>query len=303
MSEVVNTFDKKKSIIADLSLLLVALFWGGGFVVIKGAIDDITPLYMMAIRFTFGFIVMSLVFFKKFKKITKQDLKSGCIIGLFLFLAYATQTIGIKYTTAGKQAFLTGVNVVIVPFLVWIISRKFPGWHAMAGAMLSIIGIGLLTLQGGASINIGDTLTLICAVFFAAHITSVGYFAPDADPIVLSIVQTGVAAVIFIITAAIFEPFPKNIGSNVAVSISYLVICSTVLAILIQNTAQKYTPSTHAAILLCMESVFGTLLAVLILKDVFTPSMIVGCVCIFAAIIITETKLSFLKRNKTSESV
>lgn len=295
MNENNSAFDRKKSLAADTSLLLVALFWGGGFVVIKHALDDITPLWMMAIRFSIGFAVMGIVFNKKLRKLSLKDLKAGIIIGIFLFLAYATQTVGLQYTTAGKQAFLTGVNVVIVPFLVWGLNKKYPGWHAIAGAFLSLVGIGLLTLQGGASINLGDALTLVCALFFACHITSVGYFAPESDAIGISVVQAGVAAIIFIISALIFEPVPRSINQNVTFAITYAVLFSTVAAILIQNIAQKYTPSTHAAIILCLESVFGTILAVLILKDVFTVYMILGCALIFCAIIITETKLEFLK--------
>lgn len=298
MTEDIKIFNKRKSIFADMSLLLVALSWGGGFVVVKNALDDMTPLWLMAIRFTLGFIVMGVIFNKNLRKITRRDLKAGLIIGVFLFLAYGTQTIGLKYTTAGKQAFLTGINVVIVPFLVWALSKKYPGWQSILGAALSLIGIGLLTLQGGFSMNIGDVLTIICAIFFAAHIVSVGFFAPDCDPIAISIVQAGFAAFVFIICALAFEKVPTKINGNVTFAITYLVLFSTVMAILIQNIAQKYTPSTHAAIVLCLESVFGTILAVLILKDVFTISMIIGCIFIFSAIIITETKLSFLKLNK-----
>lgn len=301
MSENVKDFDRKKSIFADLSLLLVALSWGGGFIVVKNALADISPMWLMAIRFTFGFLAMAIVFHKNIIKINRKDLKAGLIIGVFLFLGYATQTVGLKYTTAGKQAFLTGTNVVIVPFLVWIITKKHPGWHSIIGAVLTLIGIGFLTLQGGFSINLGDALTLVCAVFFAAHITAVGYFAEDSDSIAISVVQAGVAAVIFIIGALLFEPMPKNINGNIKFAITYLVLFSTVGAILIQNIAQKYTPSTHAAIVLSMESVIGTILAVIILKDVFTPLMVVGCVFIFAAIIITETKLSFLRINKNDD--
>lgn len=297
MSENIKEFDKRKSIFADMSLLLVAMAWGGGFIVVKNALADITPLWMMAIRFSLGFLVMALVFHKKLIKISKKDLKAGLIIGAFLFLAYATQTIGLKYTTAGKQAFLTGTNVVIVPFLVWFLSKKHPGWHSLVGAFLTFIGIGLLTLQGGLAINTGDALTLVCAVFFAAHITSVGYFSGDCDPIAISVVQAGVASIIFVIGALLFEPIPKHINGNVEFAITYLVLFSTIGALLIQNIAQKYTPSTHAAIVLSMESVIGTILAVLILKDVFTLSMVIGCGFIFAAIIITETKLSFLKKR------
>lgn len=104
--------EKKKSLIADLSLLLVAMLWGGGFVVIKDALDSITPFYIMSMRFGLSFMLMCIVFWKRVKKINKQEIIGGVVIGIFLFLAFAFQTIGIQYTTAGKQAFLTAIYVV-----------------------------------------------------------------------------------------------------------------------------------------------------------------------------------------------
>lgn len=292
--------NKKKGLIADISMLFVALFWGGGFVVVKDALDHMTPLYIMAIRFTFAALIMSIIFWKNLRKITKEDLKAGAIIGLFLYLGFTTQTIGLKYTTAGSQAFLTGTNVVIVPFLAWALSKKHPGWHALIGAFLCFIGIGLLTLREGLSINYGDILTLVCAVFYAGHITSVGYFAEKRDPIALTVIQIAVTAVLFIASAAIFEPVPTALNKNVAIGIGYLSIFCTVLAFLIQNIAQKYTSSSHAAIILCQESLFGALLSVMILKEVFTIQMVFGSILIFVAILITETKpnLSFIFNKK-----
>ena len=288
----------KKSFYADASLLVVAMIWGGGFVVIKDALDDITPLYMMTMRFSFAFIIMGIIFWKNIIKVDRKTLLSGLIIGFFLYTAYGTQTIGLQFTTAGKQAFLTGINVVMVPFLFWLVSRKAPDVYSVFGAFAALVGIGFLTLQNGLSISLGDSLTLVCAFFFACHIVSVGYFAPDADAVALSVIQTGFAAFFFIISALLFEPVPAGISSSAWGAIAYQVLFSTLAAVLIQNIAQKYTPSTHAAIILCLESVFGSILAVIVLGDIFSGKMIFGCVMIFAAIITTETKLEFLRKKK-----
>ncbi|WP_432403510.1 DMT family transporter [Wukongibacter sp. M2B1] len=302
MSEDIKLCDKKKSLMLDLSLLLVALTWGGNFVVLKNALDDIGPLFLMAIRFTAAFIIMSITFNKKLKIISRKDIKAGTIIGLFIFLAFTAQAYGLKYTTVSKQAFLVGTNVVIVPFLTWIIYKKNPGWEALTGAVLSCIGIGLLTLQGyNFSINIGDVLSLGCAFFIAASMVAINYFLSDSDPIVLAITQLGAAALFFIIISFVCEPTPKNITTKVIFSLSYIVLLATVGAFLIQNVAQKYIPPTRTAIILCMESVFATLLAALILKEKMTVFMIIGCLLILLSILISETKLSFLKRaNKCS---
>ncbi|WP_309559711.1 DMT family transporter [Clostridium tagluense] len=294
--------DKKKSILADMSLLLVAIVWGGGFIAVKGALDSVTPFYIMAMRFGISAIIMLLVFRKKIKHITKNQLAVGTLVGLLLFLGFAAQTIGMKYTTAGKNAFLTGTNVVIVPFLYWIISKRKPDSYSLASAFLCFIGIGMLTLDGGIHIGLGDGLTLICAVFFAAHIVSVGFFTQKVGAITLVIIQLGSAAVFSLIAALIYEPIPTQMNSDTIFAIGYLAIFSTMFAFIIQNVAQKYTTSTHAAIILCLESVFGSILSVIMLNEVFTSKMVIGCITIFLAIITTETKWDFLKTKKISAS-
>jgi drug/metabolite transporter (DMT)-like permease len=296
--------NNKRAILADTGLLLVALMWGGGFVAVKDSLNHITPMYIMALRFLFATILMAVVFYKQLRNITKKDIISGSIVGILLFMGFLAQTIGMQYTTVGKNAFLTATNVVIVPFLAWIIYKKNPGWYSVGAALLCLLGIGFLTLQGSKFvINIGDSLTLICAVFFAGHIVSVGYFASDSDPIILSIVQLGFAAIASILCALIFEPMPTVMNKNVFIGIGYLAIFSTMFAFLIQNVAQKYTRSTHAAVILCLESVFGSILGVIILNDIFTKNMIMGCILIFVGIIISETKLSFLSFMKSKEQV
>jgi drug/metabolite transporter (DMT)-like permease len=299
----VKNIDKKKSILADMSLLLVAIMWGGGFIAVKGALDSITPFYIMAMRFGISVIIMLVVFRKKIKDITINELKIGTLVGLLLFLGFAAQTVGMKYTTAGKNAFLTGTNVVIVPFLYWVISKRRPDSYSLVSAFLCFIGIGMLTLDGGIHIGLGDSLTLLCALFFAAHIVSVGFFIKKVDAISLVIIQLGAAAVFSIIAALIYEPIPQAINSDTIFAIGYLAIFSTMIAFIIQNVAQKYTTSTHAAIILCLESVFGSILSVIILNEIFTSKMILGSLTIFIAIITTETKWDFLKRKKITTSI
>ncbi|MBU3181877.1 DMT family transporter [Clostridium psychrophilum] len=290
---------KKKSVIADISLLIVAIIWGGGFIAVKGALDSFSPFYIMAMRFGISVIIMLFIFRKRIKHITIYEVKVGSLVGLLLFLGFAAQTVGMKYTTAGKNAFLTGTNVIIVPFLYWIISKKKPDTFSLVSAFMCFIGIGMLTLDGGLHIGLGDSLTLLCSVFFAAHIVSVEYFIKNVDPILLVIIQLGSAGIFSIISALICEPVPHSLNSGTIFAIFYLAVFSTMIAFIIQNIAQKYTTSTHAAIILCLESVFGSIFSVTILHEIFTFKMILGCLTILIAIITTETKLSFLKPQKS----
>jgi drug/metabolite transporter (DMT)-like permease len=288
----------KKSIYADLCLLIVAIIWGSGFIVTKNALDSFTPHYLNGIRFIISFLVLSTVFHKKMFKISKEELKAGVIIGLFLFGGFATQTVALQYTTASKSAFLTGTNVVIVPFLVWIVSRKFPGIKPLIGATLTMIGVGFLTFDGSLnSMSTGDILTLICAILFAAHICSIGHFASKVDPYVEATLQIGVTGIISLIIGIFTEPMPV-FNSSAVPGILYLALVSTTLAFLIQNVAQRYTTSTHTAIILALESVFGTIFSVIFLNEILNKFMIIGCGIIFIAIIVTEVDFSQIINKK-----
>lgn len=293
---------KKQVLFADLGLLLVALLWGAGFLFTKRGLDYITPLWMMSMRFVGATIIMSIVFYKNFRKISKSDLKAGLIIGIFLYIAFATQTIGLQYTSISNQAFLTATNVVFVPFLVWMLYKKAPDKFAFIGAALATVGIGLITLKEGLHLNVGDMWTLACAVFFAGHIVSIGFFAKENDPIALTIVQFAVAAVLSLVSALMMEPLPAKIGSEAMLSVGYMVLASTLLAFLLQNICQKYTPSTHASLILSLESVFGTLVAVIFEGEMFNLQMAFGCITVFAAILLIETRFEFLGFGKKESS-
>lgn len=288
---------KRSSLFADISLLLVAIIWGGGFIAVKDSLDVLTPYYQMALRFSISTLLMYIVFYNKVKKINKNQFKHGAIIGVFLFLGFAFQTVGIKYTTAGKSAFLTAVYVVLVPFLQWIIIKRKPDNYSIAGAVICLLGISFLTLQGGFSLSYGDGLTLICAFAFAGQILAIGKYVESDDPLILTIVQLGVAAVLSLIGALFFEPIPTHMNLRAISSILYLAVFSTTLAFLVQNIAQKYTSSTHAAIILSLESFFGAVFSVFFFNEIFNLAMIAGCILIFIAIITTETKLEFLKKH------
>ena len=177
---------KNKRLYADISLFLVAMIWGGGFIAVKSALNSMPPFQIIAMRFAISTILMVIVFWKRVKNINKQDIIAGGIIGVFVFAGFVFQTIGLKYTMPGKQAFLTATYVVMVPFLSWIFIKKKPDIYSAIAALLAFVGIGLLTLQGKLIINIGDMLTIVCAVFFAAQIIAIDFYTEKHSAIVLT---------------------------------------------------------------------------------------------------------------------
>lgn len=116
--------ENKKTIYADLALLLVAIVWGSGFVVTKNSLEHITPMYLVFYRFIIASVLLGIIMHKRLLKAEKKDIKAGIIIGFFLFGGFAFQTIGLQHIEAGRQAFITATYVVMVPFLYWLISKE-----------------------------------------------------------------------------------------------------------------------------------------------------------------------------------
>jgi drug/metabolite transporter (DMT)-like permease len=300
--------DKKKTrMIADLSLFLVAIVWGTGFPVTDIAMETIGPNQLLSIRFGVAALILGLFFRKKLKGTTLVELKAGAVCSILFWIGFTTQTMGIQYTTASKASFLTGVYVVLVPFLYWGFSKQRPDKFNVFAAFMTLGGIYLFTTSKGADIlsfNNGDALVLVCAFFFASQIIAVGYFVKKkgVDPIVLTVYQFGFSFLLSLSMVFVFGEIGVKQPWDMTgvVSIIFLVIFSTILAFLTQNVAQKHTTETHAAILMSLEAVFGVIMSVILLSDPFTPQMVVGCVIIFAGIITAETKWSFLRESATS---
>lgn len=284
---------KFTSIAASAGLLLAATIWGFSFVIVKDSLDYIGAFYMVAYRYTIAAVVMSLIFIKKWKFISRDYIRHGALTGLFLFLAYATQTVGCDYTTAGKNAFLTTFYVIMIPILTWLLFKKRPRFYVFIAAVMSLSGIGLLALgSGDKGFNIGDLLTLICGVFFALHIIyTEKYNKAGGDPLFLTLLQFIFTAIAGWICAPFLEgsfPAATAFSGRVVLSMLYLGLLSTMVGFSLQNIGLKYVQSSIASLFLSFESVFGILFSTLILHEVFTLKMFIGCTLIFLAVILAE---------------
>ncbi|MDR4889886.1 DMT family transporter [Fredinandcohnia sp. QZ13] len=289
--------------IGELGLTIVAIIWGSGFVASAVSLDHFTPYQILAIRFLIGVILLSLVFFKKLKHIKKSTIIKGSIIGVFLYLAFALQTVGLVYTTPSKNAFLTAVNVVIVPIIAFFVFKRKMDKFELLGAVFAITGVGVMSLQLSGGLNFGDFLTLLCAVGFAFHIFYTAQFVKDEDPVLLTVIQMAAATVLGFIVV-LFKGETDFAASIEGVSaVLYLGVFSTTIAFLLQTVAQKFTTETNAAIILSTEALWGMVFSIIILSEVLTVRMIIGAIIILAAIIISETKLKFLKKKSYKEAI
>ena len=289
-----------KNLKGPLMLLIAALIWGSSFIVMKNATDFLTPAVLLLIRFSLASVFLYILFYKKIKTYPKDKIKGGLLTGCCLFSAYYVQTWGLSFTTPGKNAFLTAVYCAIVPFLIWVVYRKKPDSYNFLAAFLCVFGIGLVSLDGDLSVNIGDMLTLGGGFLYAIHILMIKKFSEGIDGGAFTTFQfiggTGVALLVSLLTEDLF--IVKMIQPSIFFQIFYLAFFATAVTMVCQTVGQKYTSECNASLILSLESVFGVIFSVLFYGEILTKQVLLGFIIIFVAIIISETKLSFLKPKK-----
>lgn len=278
-----------RALLGRLALLGAALIWGSSFFVMKNAVAGVPVLMLLGIRFTVGCALLCALFPRRLKKLNKRLLGHGALLGALLLTAYIAQTFGLKGTTPGKNAFLTAVYCVLVPFMNWAVVRRAPtAWNWLA-AVMCLGGIGLVSLNEALTVNMGDALTLLGGVFFAAHMVAVSRFGEQEDPVLLTAVQFGMAALcswaLSLATETPPSPFPENAWAELI----YLSVFATTIALLLQNVGQSVTPAAPASILLSLESVFGVLFSMIFYHEQVTMRLWAGFGLIFAAVLVSET--------------
>ena len=280
----------KREILADSLLLLTALIWGCAFAVVKNALDSFPPGAIIAMRYLIAAAITGILFRRHLKELTRGDVARGALVGLLLFGAYIVQTTGLQYTTAGKNAFLTTVYVLLVPFGCALLFHQKLQKSNLIAAVMMLVGIGLLSLDGqGGGLNPGDILTLICGFLFAGHIIAVEQCQKKTNTYALIVLQFAFCALYAGLYNRIFErgmPLaftPGSIGG-----LLYIAVFSTTIGMSLQNIGQSMAPASHAVILLSLESVFGVLFSGLLLGEKVTLQMGVGFAIIFAALLVSE---------------
>lgn len=276
--------------LSALGLIVTTIIWGSAFVVMKNSVDIISPTYLLALRFTIASIALVAVFFKRLKLVNKTEILCGSLLGVFLFVSYLLQTYGVKYTTASKNAFITTLYVIIVPFLHWFFNKKRPSVNNIGAAVIAVFGLALISLEGDLSINIGDLLTLFCGLFFAFHIVFVDRYTDHHDPVRLTVIQMVAAAILSWVVAPIMEGTQDFtvINGSMLIGLLYLGIFSTMICFLLQNVGQKHLSPNTTSIILSFEAVFGLVFSVIFLGEEVTPKLMAGCILLFSSVILSE---------------
>ncbi len=258
-----------KGIKAEIYLLGIVIIWGSTFAIIKDVLDQIMPFTFLAYRFLLAVLILSVIFWKRIKSIDKIILKKGFLIGIFLFLGYAFQTVGLKYTTATKAGFITGLSVVLVPIISYLFFKEKINRNSIIGVVFAVVGLWFLNYNSSYNFNLGDFLVLLCAVSFAMHIISVGLYTKKMDYVLLVIVQLATVFVLSLLIALFFErpDIHLSYSFNVWWSIILTGVFATALAFYMQNRFQRYSTATKTAIIFSGEPLFSAIFAYLLLGE------------------------------------
>ncbi len=281
--------DERRNAGATFALLLTAAIWGSAFVFQKFAADELSASFIVAARFSAAGVITALATIKKWHRIDRGYLLGGLATGITMSLGTWLQTAAMTFgTSPGKSAFLTAAYCVIVPFLYWLVRGEKPRANHLLSAVICLVGIGLISLNGEGGVTFGDGITLVCSVVFAANIVSISIFCEGRDPMLLTMLQICVAALCGWVGILIFGGMPEHISMGAAGNVLYLALFSTALCLSLQSIGLKYTNPTVGTILLSLESVFGVLFSILLYGETVTLRMAVGFAVVFASVLLAQ---------------
>ena len=296
----------RKSLLGRLALWLTAFLWGTSFVIVKSTLDSLGVLWILALRFLGATLLLSIAAGKRLFSLDRRSLMGAVLMGLSLAAAYLFQTYGLVYTTPGKNAFLTAVYCVLVPFLAWAVYHRRPRSYHVIAAVLCLAGVGFVSLDHfDGRFNLGDMLTLVCGLFYALQIIVMEQYVGggEHDTVSISAVQFGPSAVICLIGALLFEPFPTGAPASAWWSLVYLSAVVTALCFFLQALGLESTPSATASVILVFESVFGVLTSILLYHEPMSLRLGIGFALIFLAVLLSESGEALWKRLKTKSEM
>lgn len=287
----------------ESALLFTTVIWGGTFAIIKSALGSISPMMFLSFRFSIATLIFLPFVYGRLKKLNAESIKGGLILGFLYFGGFAAQTVGLNYTSATKSAFITGTFVIFTPIFQILIEKKLPGKGNIIGILLVAGGLLFLSSRGthfldvihelGTNFNIGDYLTLICAVFYSLYIVYLDIASKKIETFSLVFMQIGVTAVGAIAGAVIFEGtgievFRFILNKEVIFAVIYTSILATILTTSLQTKFQKYTTPSKAGIIFSFEPIFASIVAFFLLSEKISNFGLIGCIFIFCGLLISE---------------
>lgn len=278
---------------AILVMLLVTLIWGGGFPATKLSLDfGVTVGIINMVRGAIFTLLVFCVFHRQIVKIKKADLKIGLLAGTANVLAFLLQTIGTQYTTLSNSAFLTTTNVIMIPFMAWVLMKRKPRIRNFAAMAVCMTGTAVLAgvFHSGLSFNIGDIYTLMCAFFYGLSIVFVAMQKSETHFAVSAFMMgfTHFLGGLFYFIFAEGGHIPALQWKIAILPVLYLGIFSSFVAQSLQILAQRYVSPNTASLVFMFESVFGSLFSIAFGFEQFTSSLVIGGGLIMASLVISE---------------
>ncbi len=278
---------KFRGVAADVGLIYAAAIWGATFYMVKNAVESIDPIALVGYRFFIAALILGAGLIVAKKKIF-ENFKAGAVLGVLLWFLYIPQTVGLKYTSAANSGFITGTFIMFVPILVFFFHKKLPSINRLFSILLVIAGLWILT-GGMSSINIGDILTLFCAVGYATHLfVSDIYMKKGLNPYIVTFQQFLVTGILSFITLLLTGGSFKAGNISVVNAIFFLALFPSLSAFIIQLWAQKFTSPLKVSIIFSLEPVFGALFSWTLGNEEFIAVRALGGIIIVAAMIIAE---------------
>jgi drug/metabolite transporter (DMT)-like permease len=284
-----------KRVRADLALLFCSLIWGATFVAVKDALADTSVFVYLAVRFALAAAVMGILFWRPLRQLNRRTLWAGVQIGFFMLGGYAFQTVGLKFTTPSKSAFITGSSVVMVPILLAVFARRRVHAWVWTGAISAFAGLYLLMIpaEGFGGLSRGDVISLGCTVMFALHVIFIGRFVEHHSVGALSFLQVATTAALStlllpLLAATGWEPLRWKWSGTLVFAVLVTSLGSTVIGFSFQTWAQQYTSPSHTAIFICLEPVFAVLTSWLLAREHLGGRMLAGAALILSGILIAE---------------
>ncbi len=272
---------------ADLTLLLVAVVWGSGFVAQRTAARTLSAFYFNGARFILAsLLLLGLTRFQW--RLPRQAWWKVAVVGVLLFGGADLQQAGLATTTVGNASFITGLYVVLVPIILSLAVKQKVNWLTWAASLMAVVGIGLLSLNSGFRLSPGDSLELAGAFLWALHVILVGRFSREMDVMTLSIGQFVVCGLLNLGLALVSNPQGVSGFITAWPAVLYSGLLPISLGFTLQVAGQRYAPPADAAIILSLEAVFGALFGYLLLHEELGVQKLLGCALMLAAMILSQ---------------
>jgi drug/metabolite transporter (DMT)-like permease len=294
-----------RSLKAHVLLVFITFAWGATFVLIKDALTQVSPFVFTSIRMAIAALALLIIFHQSLRDLNRKALLGGALVGVFLWLGYAFQTTGLQLTTPSKSAFITGLAVALVPFIVAITGKRVPNRWTMLGVLIALFGLYLMTIPAGqgfslATVNKGDLLTLGCAGSFAVHIYLIGYMTQRYKFQHIALIQVATAAILTGLIIPLERPAYTWTGRVIFALLFTALVC-TALAFTVQAWAQQFTPPTHTALIFALEPVFAAITSYVLLDERLGLRGTIGAILILGGILISELRGSALEPGQSAQ--